>query len=163
VASGGTIGRSWHDHVADLAVGHRDQGPAAARGWASGDYRRTHTGWTTPPAGPPPCPGPSHPPIPCTVLAPFAGSGTVGQVAEQLGRRSILIELSAPYVLMDTDRTRQRGLFTQPLSAAHVCRTPIDSRPGSAQSTCGVPGTPAHPASSAWTPARGGACDGEPR
>jgi DNA modification methylase len=54
------------------------------------------------------------PPIPCTVLDPFAGSGTTGQVAEQLGRHALLIELAAPYVQMATDRTRQRGLFSHP-------------------------------------------------
>ena len=48
-----------------------------------------------------------------TVLDPFAGSGTVGQVAEQLGRHSILIELSPAYVRMAADRTAQCGLFAQ--------------------------------------------------
>ena len=33
-------------------------------------------------------------PVPCTVLDPFAGSGTSGMVAEQLGRHATLIELS---------------------------------------------------------------------
>jgi DNA modification methylase len=37
-------------------------------------------------------------PIPCTVLDPFAGSGTTGQVALELGRRAILIELNADYI-----------------------------------------------------------------
>jgi DNA modification methylase len=53
------------------------------------------------------------PVVPCTVLDPFAGSGTVGAVAEQLGRHSILIELSPAYVRLADRRTAQLGLFTQ--------------------------------------------------
>jgi DNA modification methylase len=37
-------------------------------------------------------------PIPCTVLEPFAGSGTTGAVALELGRKAILIELNPKYV-----------------------------------------------------------------
>jgi DNA modification methylase len=65
------------------------------------------TGWH------PSCPCPPTPPVPCTVLDPFAGSGTVGQVAEQLRRHSILIELSPAYIQMADERTAQLGLFTQ--------------------------------------------------
>jgi hypothetical protein len=36
--------------------------------------------------------------IPCTVLDPFAGSGTTGAVALELGRKAILIELNPKYV-----------------------------------------------------------------
>jgi DNA methylase len=53
------------------------------------------------------------PVVPCTVLDPFGGSGTVGAVAEQLGRHSNLIELSPEYVRMAERRTAQRGLFAQ--------------------------------------------------
>jgi DNA modification methylase len=56
-------------------------------------------------------------PVPCTVLDPFAGSGTVGEVAEQNGRHSILIELSPAYVRLAEARTAQYGLFTWPGSA----------------------------------------------
>lgn len=35
--------------------------------------------------------------VPCTVLDPFAGSGTTGEVARSLGRSSILIELNPQY------------------------------------------------------------------
>ena len=35
--------------------------------------------------------------VPCTVLDPFAGSGTTGKVAKDLGRSSILIELNPMY------------------------------------------------------------------
>ena len=37
-------------------------------------------------------------PIPCTVLDPFAGSGTTGAVALELGRHAVLIELNPKYV-----------------------------------------------------------------
>jgi DNA modification methylase len=67
---------------------------------------RAPVGWA------PTCPCPPQPPIPCTVLDPFAGAGTVGAVAESLGRRALLIELSAPYIQMAQTRTAQRGLFT---------------------------------------------------
>jgi DNA modification methylase len=38
--------------------------------------------------------------LPCVVLDPFAGSGTTGKVAIELGRRAILIEPKAEYVEM---------------------------------------------------------------
>jgi DNA modification methylase len=39
------------------------------------------------------------------VLDPFAGSGTVGQVALELGRKAILIELNPAYIELAEDRT----------------------------------------------------------
>src|SRR5215831_9221699 len=42
--------------------------------------------------------------VPCPVLDPFAGSGTTGQVALELGRSAILIELSPKYADMIRDR-----------------------------------------------------------
>jgi hypothetical protein len=61
---------------------------------------------------------------PCTVLDPFAGSGTTLAVAKRLGRRSWGIELSATYVARDVARRVSRsgvqdleGLVTpEPLS-----------------------------------------------
>src|SRR5215472_5806675 len=47
-----------------------------------------------------------------TILDLFAGSGTVGEVAEQNGRDAILIELSPAYVALARARTAQMGLFT---------------------------------------------------
>jgi len=52
-----------------------------------------------------------------TILDPFAGSGTVGEVAEQNGRDSILIELSPAYCRQMRERTAQRGLFASADSA----------------------------------------------
>ena len=43
-------------------------------------------------------------PIPAVVLDPFAGSGTVGQVARNLGRSSILIEIKEEYVELMKER-----------------------------------------------------------
>jgi len=45
------------------------------------------------------------------VLDPFGGSGTVGQVAEQLGRQWILLEINPAYAELARERTAQRGLF----------------------------------------------------
>lgn len=39
------------------------------------------------------------------VLDPFAGSGTTGQVALELGRRAVMIELNPDYCDMIRDRT----------------------------------------------------------
>ncbi len=50
-----------------------------------------------------------------TVLDPFAGSGTTGVVAEELGRNAILIELNSMYVQMQKQRTKVQGaLVSQP-------------------------------------------------
>jgi len=49
-----------------------------------------------------------------TVLDPFGGSGTTGQVAEEDGRNSVLIELNAEYVELAQRRTAQGGLFCSP-------------------------------------------------
>lgn len=45
-----------------------------------------------------------------TVLDPFGGSGTTGQVAERFGRNAILIELNPAYRPLIEKRTAQRGL-----------------------------------------------------
>jgi len=49
-------------------------------------------------------------PVPCVVLDPFSGSGTVGVVAQKGGRRAILIDASADYCAMARDRLRQGAL-----------------------------------------------------
>lgn len=50
-------------------------------------------------------------PVGGIVLDPFGGSGTTGEVAEQEGRNSILIELNPEYVKLIEHRTAQKGLF----------------------------------------------------
>lgn len=48
-----------------------------------------------------------------TVLDPFAGSGTTGEVAESLGRNSLLIELNPQYIELIKKRTAQGSLLTK--------------------------------------------------
>ena len=43
---------------------------------------------------------------PCTVIDPFGGSGTVGLLADQLGRDAILIEINPDYAGMARDRIK---------------------------------------------------------
>jgi DNA modification methylase len=52
--------------------------------------------------------------VPCIVLDPFGGSGTVGKVARDLNRKAILIELNAEYIKIARERLRlneQLGAF----------------------------------------------------
>ncbi len=44
-------------------------------------------------------------PVPCTVLDPFAGTGTTLLVANALGRRGIGVDLSADYLDLARERT----------------------------------------------------------
>lgn len=54
----------------------------------------------------PPC-SCNAPSIPATVLDPFGGSGTVGEVCNYLGRNAILIELNPDYKHLILERTSQ--------------------------------------------------------
>lgn len=49
---------------------------------------------------------PDAAPVPCTVLDPFGGSGTVAKVARDLGRSSVLIELNPEYVAIMKKKLR---------------------------------------------------------
>ena len=49
-----------------------------------------------------------------SVLDPFAGSGTTGVVAEELGRNAILIELNPVYVEMQKERTKIKEIVAPP-------------------------------------------------
>ena len=57
--------------------------------------------------------------IPCTVLDPFGGSGTVAKVARDLNRSAILIEINPQYVEIAKRKLRaNEQLFTE---AVKVC------------------------------------------
>jgi hypothetical protein len=49
--------------------------------------------------------------VPAVVLDPFGGSGTVGEVCEELHVNSILIELNSDYLPLITERCRQPSLL----------------------------------------------------
>jgi hypothetical protein len=51
-----------------------------------------------------------HPTRPCTILDPFAGSGTTVKVAQDLGRVGIGLDLKTDYLKMARHRTAQQGL-----------------------------------------------------
>lgn len=101
--SGGTLGRSWHDHSNDAQAGMSQEGCAGldSKTDAGGaGYRVECVGWE------PDCGCDAGDPIPCTVMDPFAGSGTVGEVAVRLGYDSILIELKPEYIRLCEERTK---------------------------------------------------------
>jgi len=88
-AEGGTIGSDWHPDKS--LVKGRVQG-IVAQGSHDGSYRRIDLGFRAS------CQCPGTLPVPCVVLDPFAGSGTVLAVARSLGRRSLGVELNPEYV-----------------------------------------------------------------
>jgi DNA modification methylase len=55
-----------------------------------------------------------RPPVPCTVLDPFAGSATTMLVARNHGRHSIGIELNEDYLQIAAKRLQQLSLFSSP-------------------------------------------------
>ena len=87
----GRLGVGYHNHDDDLGQGQK--------GVPSGDGAPTRktTGWN------PTCEC-DAPTQPCVVLDCFAGAGTVGLVAERMGRDSILIEINKEYADMARDR-----------------------------------------------------------
>jgi len=92
---GGTTGASWHDHSDDLGRGQIAPHSATFNGY----YRRS-VGWQ------PSCTCGTEETVPCIVLDPFGGSGTVAKVARDLGRSSISCELNPEYVEIAKKRLR---------------------------------------------------------
>jgi len=100
--SGGTIGRSWHDHKADKEKGmlqtHSSIG--LQKNEAGESYQRIEKGLSDCKCNVGFKPG--------VVLDPFGGSGTVAEVAMKLGRDSILIDLNKDYEKLAREKL---GLF----------------------------------------------------
>jgi hypothetical protein len=103
--SGGAKGQSWSSHTKDLEQGNRlDKGYELGEAFRRGDYKREFKGWQ------PTCTCGEYvaddgtrktlkaDTIPCTILDPFGGSGTVAKVARRLHRDAILIEINPAYV-----------------------------------------------------------------
>lgn len=91
-AKGGTIGEgTWHPHDNDDVEGQSmsSEQLGIAR---NGSYRREFKGWQ------PGCKCGETDRVPCVVLDPFMGSGTVAVVARELNRSSIGCELNPEYV-----------------------------------------------------------------
>ena len=89
--TGGTIGQSWHPHADDEVTGQ-------IGGMPTKGYKREFKGWQ------PGCKCDAGKPIPCVVIDPFMGSGTVAVVARELNRSSVGIELSPEYVKIIRNR-----------------------------------------------------------
>lgn len=99
-ATGGAIGAAWKDHGDDAV---RSNTMVINPG---GYERGKTTGWQ------PSCTCKSALPIPATCLDPFGGAGTVGLVADRLGRDAILIELNPDYAAMAERRIADdSGMF----------------------------------------------------
>lgn len=101
--SGGTTGKGWTDHKADMSKGMtqaRYSGGLAGEA-ARNAYRVECAGWQ------PTCACGSDDTTPCVVLDPFGGSGTTALVANRLGRKAILIELNRDYAEMAARRLQQ--------------------------------------------------------
>lgn len=86
-ADGGYRGKATKDYE---GAGAQDPGATKARILASMKPRET-VGWE------PGCNCNAGEPIPCTVLDPFGGSGTVALVAKRLGRSSVYIDIHPEY------------------------------------------------------------------
>ncbi|MGI0053499.1 MAG: DNA methyltransferase [Thermoplasmata archaeon] len=99
-AEGGGIGHDWHP-VKSLTVG-RGQG-IAAPGIHDGTYRRIDLGFRQR------CVCRTDRVVPCVILDPFMGSGTVLAVARRLGRASVGIDLNPNYAKLAVDRAAPAG------------------------------------------------------
>jgi len=107
--SGTKANESFHAAVCDLVA---DRNKRTVWTVATAPYSGAHFA-TFPPALITPCILAGCPQG-GTVLDPFGGSGTTGEVAEANGRNSVLIELNPQYVELAKQRTGQGGLFCGP-------------------------------------------------
>jgi len=104
--SGTKANESFHAAVCDLVA---DRNKRTVWTVATAPYSGAHFA-TFPPALITPCILAGCP-MGGTVLDPFGGSGTTGEVAEINGRNAVLIELNPEYVELARKRTAQGGLF----------------------------------------------------
>ena len=105
-------GAPWVRVASSVDTGVRNGGGGSRRAHEEGDTAYADggtlsrvqtvktTGWR------PSCSCEAGKPVPAVVLDPFAGAGTVGLVADNLGRDSVLIEISAEYAEAAEKRIR---------------------------------------------------------
>jgi hypothetical protein len=102
-ASGGYAGKSTKNHDAAGVQNASD----VKRRILDGLRKKTY-GWQ------PTCECPPGDPVPCVVLDPFGGAGTVALVADRLGHDAVLIELNPEYIEITRRRiTKDAGLFAE--------------------------------------------------
>jgi len=93
---------------------------AGINGKGDAGYRVSKTvGWR------PTCECDAGDPIPCVVLDPFAGSGTVGKVAQDLGRSSVMIEINPEYVGIMKKRLRVGEQLDSGVNEIRVTSLPL--------------------------------------
>lgn len=112
--SGGTIGRSWHDHSSDIIAGQSQYDPQNHKGGigsvdakAGNPYCRQTLGWS------PQCQCKDAHAVPQTVFEPFSGAATTLIAARKLGRRAIGVELNEEYARMSIERYKR--VFREPV------------------------------------------------
>jgi DNA modification methylase len=96
---GGDLNGEYHGQARKDYQGGKAQDASATKARIlAGMVERVTVGWA------PSCQCAAGDPISCTVLDPFGGSGTTGQVAAELARNAILIELNRKYIPLIRDR-----------------------------------------------------------
>jgi len=95
--TGGTTGKSWHDHSDDLGGGLSQ---SSRTDIPTEGYSRKTIGWECNCN----CGTSREDAVPCVVMDPFCGSGTTGVVALKHRRHFIGIELNPEYVQMAEKR-----------------------------------------------------------
>ena len=99
-ACGGDVNGEYHGKATkDYATAGAQDASATKARILAGMVEKITTGWK------PTCECGCTETVPCAVLDPFGGSGTTGQVALELGRRAILIELNPQYIPLIENRT----------------------------------------------------------
>jgi len=99
--SGGTIGKGWTNHSADMEQGMSQKGCAGLgnKKNESGEFYQVQTlGWR------PSCKCNAGESIPAIVFDPFAGAGTTGMEAKRLGRNYIIVDIKPEYCEMTRKR-----------------------------------------------------------